>query len=200
MCLRAYSGKDILLSQIWLWVQERGKNIYIYNRPAGVIRLKNRFWVKAAGCTNWGKFEAAYVAVPFPPFNFRSGQDLIVRPAVIAVISVALQQTQPGGQWFAVSSNRAGPEINAHLPYTSWENRRFFSSLSPGYLLRWRRRRGERKRRHSCPVMFQVHRAPSVINRRRHKVKKKIMKASMQKQEKERGLESQGRSYLEIPP
>lgn len=125
--------KDILLSQIKLWVQERGgRNNKI--RPAGVIRLKNRFWLKAAGHTNWGKLEAAYVAVPFPPFNFRNGQDLIVRPAVIAVISVALQQTQPGGQWFVVSS--ISPKINAHLPYTSRENRRlFFPPLPPSLCL-----------------------------------------------------------------
>lgn len=89
------------------------------NRPAGVITLYNRFWVKAAGRTNWGKLEAAYVAVPFPPFNFRNGQDLIVRPVVIAVISVALEQTRPGSQWFVVSSIRTGPEIKSHLPCTS---------------------------------------------------------------------------------
>lgn len=95
--------------------KERGKK----NRPAGVITLYNRFWVKAAGRTNWGKLEAAYVAVPFPPFNFRNGQDLIVRPVVIAVISVALEQTRPGSQWFVVSSIRTGPEIKSHLPCTS---------------------------------------------------------------------------------
>lgn len=141
MCLRAYSGKGYPSQSdqaLGPGKKRQGKNHKI--RPAGVIRLKNRFWLKAAGHTNWGKLEAAYVAVPFPPFNFRNGQDLIVRPAVIAVISVALQQTQPGGQWFVVSS--ISPKINAHLPYTSRENRRllFFSSLSlcvsPGYLLR----------------------------------------------------------------
>lgn len=100
------------------------------NRPAGVIRLKNRFGEKTAGRTNWGKLEAAYVAVPFPPFNFRNGQDLIVRPAVIAVISVALQQTQPGGQWFVVSSIKTIPKINAHLPCMSRGFLGFFFSPS----------------------------------------------------------------------
>lgn len=125
MCQLIVFSSNVPASSFWVKIsfsvrsssgvqEKRGKNVYI--RPAGVIRLENSFWLKAAGHTNWGKLEAAYVAVPFLPFNFRNGQDLIVRPAVIAVISVALQQTQPSGQWFVVSSIRSGPKINAHLP------------------------------------------------------------------------------------
>lgn len=86
------------------------------NRPAGVITLYSRFGIKAAGRTNWGKLEAAYVAVPSPPFNLRNGQDLIVRPAVIAMISVTLKQTQPGCQRIVVSSMKTGPKIKSQIP------------------------------------------------------------------------------------
>lgn len=44
-----------------------------------------------------------------PPFNFRkNGQALIARPVVIAVISVAPQQTQPARQLFAASTHQNG--------------------------------------------------------------------------------------------
>lgn len=69
----------------------------------------------------------------FPPFKFRNGRDLIVRPVVIAVISVALRQKQPGGQWFVVSSINTAPKIKSHLPFASRESRRF---RPLGYLLR----------------------------------------------------------------
>lgn len=51
----------------------------------------------------------------FLPFNFRNGRDLTVN----AAISVALQQTQPGGQWFAVSSIRADPKNQTSSPARS---------------------------------------------------------------------------------
>lgn len=86
------------------------------NSPAGVITLYSRFGIKAAGRTNWGKLEAAYVAVPSLPFNLRNGQDLIMRPAVIAMISVTLKQTQPGSQRIVVSSMKTGPKIKFHIP------------------------------------------------------------------------------------
>lgn len=44
-----------------------------------------------------------------PPFNFRkNGRALIARPVVIAVISVAPQQTQPARQLFAASAHQNG--------------------------------------------------------------------------------------------
>lgn len=108
-------------------------------------RRSNQTQEQVWGKSSWShklkkeKLEAAYVAVPFPPFNFRNGQNLIVRPAVIVVISVALQQTQPGGQRFVASSIRTGPKNQCSSPVQVPRKPAVFLSSflsSPGYLLR----------------------------------------------------------------